>query len=79
MNELISLKDLKPGQSARVDLLFLPKIIRKRLRDIGLIEGTVVKCIMKSPAGDPVAYDIRGCVIALRLEDLTNIMAFKND
>ena len=43
--------------------------MRRRLQDIGLIEGTVVECVGKSPLGDPCAYVIRGAVIALRSED----------
>jgi ferrous iron transport protein A len=42
---------------------------RRRLLDLGLIPGTVVEAIGKSPAGDPVAYRIRGAVIALRREE----------
>ena len=48
--------------------------MRRRLQDIGLIEGTDVECLQKSPAGDPVAYYIRGAVIALRSEDSQNIL-----
>ncbi len=39
---------------------------RRRLLDLGLLPGTVVKARMASPAGDPVAYRVRGAVIALR-------------
>ena len=39
------------------------------LLDLGLVEGTQVRCLQKSPAGDPIAYDIRGAVIALRSDD----------
>ena len=53
------------GQTVRVS---------RRLLDIGLIEGTDVACLQKSPAGDPVAYMIRGAVIALRAEDSANIL-----
>ena len=46
----------------------------RRLRDIGLIIGTKVTCIQKSPLGDPVAYLIRGAVIALRSEDSSRVL-----
>lgn len=48
--------------------------MRRRLQDIGLIEGTEVLCLQKSPSGDPVAYLIRGAVIALRGEDSSKII-----
>ena len=52
--------------------------MRRRLQDIGLIEGTEVECVQKSPAGDPVAYRIRGALIALRSEDSSNILVACN-
>ena len=49
-------------------------VILKRLQDIGLIEGTKVECIQKSPSGDPIAFLIRGAVIALRTEDSSSVL-----
>jgi len=37
------------------------------------LEGARVECIMKSPLGDPVAYLVKGAVIALRREDAASI------
>mgnify|MGYP000303383495 FL=1 len=74
MNNIKSLKDLKQGQKAKVKSILSTGSIRRRLQDIGLIEGTEVECLQKSPAGDPVAYLIRGAVIALRSEDSSNIL-----
>ncbi|MGI6622103.1 MAG: ferrous iron transport protein A [Clostridiaceae bacterium] len=74
MDNISSLKDLNQGQKARVKSLLSTGSIRRRLQDIGLIEGTEVECLQKSPAGDPVAYLIRGAVIALRSEDSSNIL-----
>mgnify|MGYP001665892412 FL=1 len=48
--------------------------MRRRLQDIGLIEGTKVECIQKSPSGDPIAFLIRGAVIALRTEDSSSVL-----
>ena len=39
---------------------------RRRLLDLGLLPGTVVEATMTSPSGDPVAYRVRGAIIALR-------------
>jgi DtxR family Mn-dependent transcriptional regulator len=39
---------------------------RRRMLDLGLVPGTVVAAEMKSPAGDPTAYRVRGAMIALR-------------
>lgn len=44
-----------------------------RLRDLGVIEGTKIVCLIKSPLGDPTAYAIRGAVFAVRNKDAKNI------
>lgn len=74
MNGISTLNDLKLGQRAKVKSLLATGSIRRRLQDIGLIEGTEVECLQKSPAGDPVAFLIRGAVIALRSEDSSNVL-----
>lgn len=43
--------------------------LRRRMLDLGLIKGTKIIPIFKSPSGDPVAYEVRKTLIALRKED----------
>lgn len=76
MNQMNSLKNLNPGEKAKVKSILSTGSIRRRLQDIGLIEGTEVECLQKSPGGDPVAFLIRGAVIALRSEDSSNIIVY---
>ena len=65
---------LMPGQRATVFDINARGGIRRRLQDIGLVKGTPVLCLMKSPLGDPIAYFIRGAVIALRSEDSSQVL-----
>ena len=65
---------LQEGQQAVVHSFLAQNTMRRRLRDIGLIEGTMVQCLQKSPFGDPTAYFIRGAVIALRAEDAKKVL-----
>ncbi len=62
------LSDLGVGQSCRV--LQISKqcrgLERRRLLDLGVLPGTVIKAEMRSPSGDPTAYRIREAVIGLR-------------
>jgi ferrous iron transport protein A len=71
---IISLQNVHEGQSGCVKNLLSTGAMRRRLQEIGLIEGTKVKCLQKSPSGDPTAYLIRGAVIALRAEDSSKIL-----
>lgn len=67
------LNDIALGESACVISQSTNGALRRRLMDIGLIEGTEVVCVGKSPCGDPRAYLIRGAIIALRDEDCKKI------
>ena len=53
---------------------------RRRMLDLGLLPGTIVKAEFTSPSGDPTAYRIRGSAIALRKEqaDLIHIHLLSN-
>ena len=73
MNCESQLSGLRPGQAAIVRTLSAEGAMRRRLQDMGLIEGTRVECIGLSPLGDPAAYLIRGAVVALRKSDADGI------
>ena len=64
--------DLSPGERAIVTDICMNTDMRRRLQDMGLIEGTLVECV-GSPLGDPCAYLIRRTVIALRKEDASQV------
>jgi DtxR family Mn-dependent transcriptional regulator len=59
---------VRPGESARVLRIAAacqgPQ--RRRLLDLGVVPGTVITAELEGASGDPVAYRIRGALIALR-------------
>lgn len=71
---LLTLNELPIGSVGKVKKLIADGSTRRRMLDLGLIHDTNVESLMKSPAGDPTAYEIRGAVIALRLEEATQIL-----
>lgn len=66
--------DLSPGDQGEVCALTTGGAMRRRLMELGLVEGTRVECLCRSPGGDPSAYRIRGAVIALRNKDAAGVM-----
>ena len=69
----ITLADLDLGETARV-IDISPACRgseRRRLLDLGVVRGTEIRVDMESAAGDPVAYLIRGALIALRRSQAT--------
>lgn len=45
--------------------------------DFGMITGTSIEAVQKSPAGDPVAYFVRGTLIAIRSEDAKKCLVMR--
>ena len=66
---MMTMNQMSPGQQGVVRRMLNTGSMRRRLLDIGLIEGTRIECVGRSPGGDPTAYLIRGAVIAIREED----------
>ncbi|MEM7416021.1 MAG: iron dependent repressor, metal binding and dimerization domain protein [Gemmatimonadota bacterium] len=65
-----SLADIGPGEAATV-VGISPKCQgsqRRRLLDLGVVRGTSIEAAFRSAGGDPIAYRIRGALIALRRE-----------
>ena len=67
---VLTLADLTPGDRGRVVGLSpaCRGSQRRRLLDLGVVRGTEIEATMASAAGDPIAYMIRGALIALRRE-----------
>ena len=63
------LHELEIGKNATVVSLCFEGNERRRILDLGLIKGTNVETVQKSPCGDPIAYFVRGTLIAIRSED----------
>lgn len=65
--------DMKIGEKGIIKKIEANENIKRRLLDIGLINGTEIVCVLKSPFKDPTAYLIRGAIIAIRKEDCNKI------
>mgnify|MGYP000949104711 CR=1 FL=1 len=64
----VPLNQLPMGVKASVVSLNANGPERRRMLDLGVIGGTQIEPLYKSPSGNPVAYRIRGAVIALRAD-----------
>ena len=71
--KIIALDTLCEGERGVLEGVEEGHSLRGRLIDLGWTQGTSVRCVRVSPLGDPVAYEVRGSVIALRRADCRNI------
>lgn len=68
-----SLDHLRPGMRAVVTKVDTDAALKQRLKDFGLVPGTLVRCRCRNPWGDVTALEFRGAVLALRTVDLRKI------
>lgn len=76
-NSPISLDLSSPGSEYVISKINARNACYSRLTDLGIVPGTRIKAIGKSPLGDPAAYFVKGTVIALRNSDSKNITVTK--
>lgn len=73
MRKLTTLDRLGKGQKAVVRNVSADDDIKRRFLDMGLVKDTVVECVLISPMGDPLAFIVRGALIAFRCDDISEI------
>lgn len=69
----MTLDTLRPGQQARIEAVGGEGALRRRLLDMGLTPGTLVKLQRTAPMGDPLVLRLRGYELALRAQDAREI------
>ena len=70
---MMTLKELKPGKSARIEEVGGEGALRQHFLDMGLIPGVDVTVVKLAPMGDPMELMIRGYELTLRLDDAAQI------
>lgn len=66
-----TLDRLQPGQGARLLCLEGERLFRRRLMELGLLPGTVVRLVRKAPLGGVLELEARGSLISVRISDAT--------
>ncbi len=64
---------LKPGEKGKILSIQTQGLNRRRMMDLGLVPGTIIKSVMISALRDPIAFEVRGSVTALRIEQANQV------
>ncbi len=65
----MNLSEVSLNQSCYIKSLSGEEIIRRRMQDLGMVNGTEVKALFRAPLGEPTAYLVRGTVLAFRKKE----------
>lgn len=73
----MKLTELKRGEVGIIRKIESAGELKKRLIDLGINQGQLIKFERNAPLGDPQEYRINGNSIAIRKEDAENITVDK--
>lgn len=69
----MKLTELKRGESARIIKIGKVGELKKRLVDMGVTSGEIIRLERDAPLGDPQEYIVKSTNIAIRKKDAENI------
>ena len=78
LKNTISLNDVDLNKTVIVNDILCDNHSKRRFLDLGIIKGTLITPLFRSPFSDPTAYEINNTVIAIRKEDASLIKVIKN-
>jgi ferrous iron transport protein A len=67
---MLTLKEVKPGQTVRVTKLHGEGPVKRRIMDMGITRNTEILVRKVAPLGDPVEIRVRGYELSLRKADI---------
>jgi ferrous iron transport protein A len=69
----VTLADVPLGRAVAVRGIEGPRAFRRRLLEMGLVPGTVVKVVNVAPLGDPLRIEVRGGQWSIRRSEAGQI------
>ncbi len=72
--ETMPMSEMVPGTDAWAERVDAKGYLGERLRELGLVFGTRVRCERQAPLNDPIVYRVRGTLLAIRREDAARIL-----
>jgi len=76
LKKLISLNHLELNKTGTVHEILCDTHSKRRFLDLGIIKGTLITPLYRSPFSDPTAYEINNTVIAIREDDAKFIKVY---
>ena len=68
-----TLKQIKVGNCAKVVKLHGEGAVKRRIMDMGITKGVILRVTKLAPLGDPMEITVRGYELTIRLADADKI------
>lgn len=70
---MTTLADLRPGQAGRIRAIKVTGPLKRRLMDMGVLTGELVKVEKVAPLGDPIEITVKHYRLSLRKDEARGI------
>lgn len=77
--KLDTLNNLNIDEEALIVDNFIKTSNKQNIINLGVTNGSKIKCLYKSPFNDPTSYEVKNVILAIREEDSKNIMILRNN
>ena len=67
---MLTLRDVKVGETVKVKKLYGQGALKRRIMDMGITKGTEIYVRKVAPLGDPIEVTVRGYELSLRKDDI---------
>lgn len=71
---LIPLSNAKVGKEYLVESIKCKGIIRRRIMDMGIVPGSIIKILRAAPLGDPIEVITKGLPLSIRKAEASCIL-----
>jgi ferrous iron transport protein A len=69
----MNLAKLRPGEAGKITAIGAIGPLRRRLMDMGVLVGEVVKVVKVAPLGDPIEITVKSYQLSLRKQEAEGI------
>ena len=73
----MKLNELCKGEKGKILKVEGNRILKRRLRDMGVIPGEIIEVVRIAPLGDPLEIKVKGYYLSLRKSEAENITVEK--
>lgn len=69
-----TLDKLKPGEKGIIESISGSSAIKRRIRDMGVTNGTLIEVVRVAPMGNPIEVKVKGYYLSLRKDEAADIV-----
>jgi len=71
---ITTLKELNPGEQGIIESISGSSAVKRRIKDMGVTNGSVIEVIRVAPMGDPIEVKVKDYYLSLRKDEAADII-----